>query len=83
MIGYSKDNEGIQCNIKTKKCRKVIRKMIKPKGFVSVANYDSKELKIKPLKDTMKDYPSSWQNIDNLSYQTSKYNTVAIDLDSD
>ena len=73
----------MQCNINTKKFRKVIRKMIKPKGFVSVANYNSKELKIKPLKDTMKDYPSSWQNIDNLSYQTSKYNTVAIDLDSD
>ena len=83
LSSLNKDNVAVQRNLKTKRHRLAVRKMIEPKNFVSLANYNSKEFKIKPLKDTMKDYPSSWKNIDNLSYQTSKYNTIAINLKSD
>ena len=84
-VQFDKNNEnkGVQTNMKTQKSRDVVRRMVKPRVLASILNYESKELKIKPLKDTIKNYPSSWKNIDNLSYQTSKYNTVAIDLMSD
>ena len=53
---------------------------IKPKLKM---NFSKKELKIQPLKDIMNDYPKKWKNIDQLSFKTSIFNSVAINLKSE
>ena len=48
-----------------------------------LSDYQEKELKYKPLKNIIPDYPSHWKDVDFLSFKTSIYNTAIIDLDSE
>ena len=78
------ENKGAQVNVKTSKLRYITRRMVDFKHpKLPGKDFNEKEIKLKSLKDTIKDYPDEWTDIENLSYKTSKYNTVSIDLASD
>lgn len=43
----------------------------------------SQELVVKPLVENESKFPVNWNHIEHLSYKTSIYNSVLIDLDSE
>ena len=61
---------------------KIIRKPFnweaKPEDLLS-----KQELEIKPLMDTISKIPENWAKFEKLSYQTSIYRTVRLDLESE
>lgn len=77
------DGKGTRMNTSTFAIREICRKMIESTESESKIDFSSKELIIKPLKEAIPDFPDIWKDIDNLSYQTSKYNTTLIDLETE
>ena len=78
------ENAGTQKNIETNKVRRIQRKLWEKEPQDSWDfDRNEKELKFKPLKDISPGYPDTWTDLDSLSFKTSIYNTVAIDLNSE
>ena len=71
---------GTQVNLKTNNLRKI--KRINKKSELE-KKFTSKELNIKSLIKNKTIYPSNWTQLENLSYKTSIYNTILVDLSSD
>ena len=74
------EGKGYQLNKLTKKSREIKRTIYK-KGKILIKQYSSnieKEFIFKPLNKMM-NFPSSWSNIDKLSFQTSIYSVVELE----
>lgn len=81
---YFDDNlngQGYQVNETTNKARNIIRKMVQPGESTSI-DFSSKELQVNPLKDIITDHPKGWIQLEHLSFKTSIFNTIEIDLKS-
>ncbi|CAI2362654.1 unnamed protein product [Moneuplotes crassus] len=81
-LSTSRLGEGTQKNTGTKKVRKIFRKDSYFSTEDKRLHHLEKELKFKPLALSFKAYPRNWTDIEKLSYKTSIYNTVKVDLSS-
>lgn len=79
----SLEGTGYQVNLYTQKRRAIRRLECEVEVPKPKIDYSSKELKLHPLKDIMSDHPHNWTDIEHLSFKTSIYNTVPVDLTSD
>ena len=77
------NGEGYQVNRQTNKQRYIKILDIQNTSSEKTKDFGSKELKFKPLKNLITVHPESWSDIDSLSFKTSIYNTVCIDLSSE